>query len=198
MQPITTITGRAIPLDVPDVDTDVIIPGQYLKRPERTGFGQFAFAQWRKDPDFVLNDPRYANAPILLAGANFGCGSSREHAPWALQELGLKAIIAPSFGDIFRNNAGKVGLLAVIVDKADVDYLMKESASEAAPEIRVDLASQTVSIIGGDFERTFDIDPFLKSCLLEGLDDIALTLQQLDAIERFEARRSDLLPKAVA
>ncbi len=195
MDKFETVRGRAIPLNRADVDTDQIIPAQYLKRIERTGFGQFAFEQWRKDPAFVVNNPAYAGAPILLAGPNFGCGSSREHAPWALQDMGLKVIIAPSFADIFRNNCAKIGLLTVVLPQQDVDHLLARSDELASSELVVDLAAQAVSTPDGSFVRRFEIDPFVKRCLLEGLDDIGLTLIEESRITAFEASRSDLYPR---
>lgn len=197
MQKFETVRGRAIPLNRADVDTDQIIPAQYLKRIERTGFGQFAFEQWRKDPDFVVNNPEYAGAPILLAGPNFGCGSSREHAPWALEDMGLRALIAPSFADIFRNNCAKIGLLTVVLPQKDVDQLIARAEELPGSELVVDLASQTVATADGSFSRQFEIDPFVKHCLLEGLDDIGLTLREGDAIDRFEAQRPGMLPRTV-
>ena len=195
MEKFETVRGRAIPLDRADVDTDQIIPAQYLKRIERTGFGEFAFEQWRKDPDFVLNNPAYEGAPVLLAGPNFGCGSSREHAPWALEGLGLRAIIAPSFADIFRNNCAKIGLLTVVLPQTDVDRLIARSEETPESQVVVDLATQTVSTADGTFVRQFEVDPFVKHCLLEGLDDIGLTLLEADAITRFEESRSPLYPR---
>lgn len=195
MDKFQAVRGRAIPLNRADVDTDQIIPAQYLKRIERTGFGQFAFEQWRKDPSFVVNNPAYAGAPILLAGPNFGCGSSREHAPWALQDMGLKAIIAPSFADIFRNNCAKIGLLTIALPQQDVDHLLARSDELASTELVVDLAAQTVATPDGSFVRRFEIDPFVKHCLLEGLDDIGLTLLEENRITEFEASRSDLYPR---
>ena len=195
MQKFETVKGRAIPLNRADVDTDQIIPAQYLKRIERTGFGEFAFEQWRKDPNFVVNNPAYEGAPILLAGPNFGCGSSREHAPWALEGLGLRAIIAPSFADIFRNNCAKIGLLTVTLPQADIDRLMARSEELPGSELVVDLASQTVSTADGSFSRRFDVDPFVRQSLLEGLDEIGMTLREDDKISAFEATRSDLLPR---
>ena len=187
------ITGKAYVLG-DNVDTDQIIPAQYLKRIERTGFGEFAFEQWRKDPDFVVNNPEYAGAPILLTGPNFGCGSSREHAPWALEGLGLKAIIAPSFADIFRNNCAKIGLLTVVLPQKDIEHLIARSEELPSSQLVVDLKTQTVSTSDGSFSRTFDIDPFVKRCLLEGLDDIGLTLLEEPAVAAYEAKRSTLLP----
>ena len=195
MEPVTTVTGNAIPLPRADVDTDQIIPARHLKRIERTGYGEFAFEYWRKnDPDFVVNRPEYQGASILLAGPNFGCGSSREHAVWALQQMGLRAVVGTSFADIFRNNSAKMGLLLASLDPADVGYLMQRAQDTPEVPITVDLATQSVSIPGG-WRRSFEIDPFVKHCLLNGLDDIGLTLQHADAIAAFEARRPALLPR---
>jgi 3-isopropylmalate/(R)-2-methylmalate dehydratase small subunit len=195
MEPFKTVKGNAIPLNRADVDTDQIIPAQYLKRIERTGFGQYAFETWRqKDPNFVVNRPEYGGAPILLAGPNFGCGSSREHAPWAIEDMGVRAIIAPSFADIFRNNCAKIGLLTVTLPQDDIDHLMARAEELPASELVVDLASQTVSTADGSFVRQFDVDPFVKHCLLNGLDSVGLTLQESAAIDAFEARRSERYP----
>ncbi|MCC6381400.1 MAG: 3-isopropylmalate dehydratase small subunit [Dehalococcoidia bacterium] len=195
MEKFETVRGRAIPLNRADVDTDQIIPAQYLKRIERTGFGQFAFETWRADPDFVLNRPEFTGAPILLAGPNFGCGSSREHAPWALQDLGVKAIVAPSFADIFRNNCAKIGLLTVVLPQPDVDRLMARAEEIPGSEVVVDLVSQTVATADGTSIGRFEIDPFVRRNLLEGLDDIGLTLLDEDAITAFEATRADIYPR---
>ena len=193
MEPFKRAQGKVIPLNRSDVDTDQIIPAQYMKRIERTGYGPYAFSAWRKDPDFVVNDRRYDGAPILVTGPNFGCGSSREHAPWALEGMGLKVIIAPSFADIFRNNCAKIGLLTVVLSQEDIDQMV--ARAEDAPgtfEAAVDLESQTVTY--GATTRRFEIDPFVKRCLLNGLDDIALTLAEGDAIAAYEARRPDFKP----
>ncbi|HEY4669355.1 MAG TPA: 3-isopropylmalate dehydratase small subunit [Tepidiformaceae bacterium] len=198
MEKFSTVKGRAIPLNRADVDTDQIISKEFLKRIDRTGFGPFAFDEWRKDPDFVLNNPAYAGAPIMVTGPNFGCGSSREHAPWALEDLGLRAIIAPSFADIFRNNCAKIGLLTVTLRQQDIDHLIARSEELPSSELVVDLETQTVSTADGSFTRRFEIDPFVKHCLLEGLDDIGLTMQEAEAIERFEASRREILPRTVA
>ena len=191
MRRFETVRGRALPLNRADVDTDQIIPAKYLKRIERSGFGRFLFDDWRKDPDFVLNDPAFAGAPVLLAGANFGCGSSREHAPWALEDHGFRAVIAPSFADIFRNNCAKIGLLTVVLDAADVDYLMARAEELPEAEIVVDLEARTVATADGAFARSFAIDPAVRRNLLEGLDAIGLTLEREDDIAAFEARRPD-------
>ena len=193
MEPVTTITGLAIPLDRADVDTDQIIPAKHLKRIERTGYGPFAFEAWRKDPQFVVNLPQYQGAPILLAGANFGCGSSREHAVWAIQQMGVRAVIAPSFADIFRNNSAKMGLLTVVLPPEDVDFLLRRSQSTPEAQITVDLESQTLSTPDG-WQRRFEIDPFVKHCLLNGLDDIGLTLQHEPEIAAYEQKRLPFLP----
>lgn len=189
MEKFTAVRGRAIPLNRADVDTDQIIPAKYLKRIERTGFGEFAFEAWRRDPDFVLNNSAYEGAPVLLAGPNFGCGSSREHAPWALEGLGLRAVIAPSFADIFRNNCAKIGLLTVTLPQADIDHLIARAEESPTSEIVVDLAEQVVRTPDGSFTRRFEIDRFVKYCLLNGLDAIGLTLLEADAIDRFENER---------
>jgi len=194
VEPFKTVRGKVVPLNRADVDTDQIIPARYMKRIERTGYGQFLFDAWRKDPNFILNDHRYDGAPILVAGRNFGSGSSREHAPWALQDYGFKAIIAPSFADIFRNNCAKLGLLTVVLPQEDVDYLNARAEETPSFEVVVDLEAQTVSAAAGSWSRHFDIDPFVKDCLLKGLDDISLTLQQADAIAAFEAKRPAFKP----
>ena len=195
MDKFETVKGRAIPMNRSDVDTDQIISKEFLKRIERTGFGPFAFDEWKKDPDFVLNNPAYNGAPIMLTGPNFGCGSSREHAPWALEDMGLRALIAPSFADIFRNNCAKVGLLTVVLPQKDIEHLMARSEELPGSELVVDLASQTVSTADGSFSRSFEIDPFVKRCLLEGLDDVGLTMLEGEAIGAFEATRSELYPR---
>ena len=191
MRRFETVRGRALPLNRADVDTDQIIPAKYLKRIERSGFGEFLFDDWRKDPEFVLNDPAFAGAPVLLAGANFGCGSSREHAPWALEDHGFRAIVAPSFADIFRNNCAKIGLLTVVLDAADVDFLMARAEELPEAELVVDLEARTVATADGAFARSFAIDDAVRRNLLEGLDAIGLTLEREDDIAAFEARRPD-------
>ena len=192
MEPITTFTGTAVPLDRSDVDTDQIIPAEYLKRIERTGFGEFLFAEWREDPSFVLNDERHAGASILIAGENFGSGSSREHAPWALEDFGFKAVIAPSFADIFRNNCTKIGLLPVELQKESVRALMDAVLDDPTTEIEVDLPARVVRAPGVD-ER-FEMDDFTHWRLTNGYDDIGLTLRHADEITAFEATRADWLP----
>ncbi|HEX9717740.1 MAG TPA: 3-isopropylmalate dehydratase small subunit [Actinomycetota bacterium] len=192
MQPFRTHTGTALPLDRSDVDTDQIVPAEHLKRIERTGFGPFLFAEWRKDPAFVLNDPRYEGATILLAGANFGSGSSREHAVWALEDQGFRVVIAPSFADIFRTNCTKVGLLPVELPAGTVRTLMDAVLADPATSFTVDLEATTVA--GGGVQASFEIDQFTRWRLLEGLDDIGLTLRHADAVAAYEATRPSWLP----
>ncbi len=192
MRPFTTHTGTGLPLDRADVDTDQIVPAEYLKRVERTGFGPFLFAEWRKDPSFVLNDPRYAGASILLAGPNFGSGSSREHAVWALEDAGFRTLIAPSLADIFRTNCTKVGLLPVQLPPPTVRALIDTVLRDPAAPITVDLGNRTVTAAG--VEAAFDIDDYTRMRLLEGLDDVGLTLRHAAEIGAFEAGRSSYLP----
>jgi 3-isopropylmalate/(R)-2-methylmalate dehydratase small subunit len=194
MEAFKRVQGQALPLDRADVDTDQIIPAKYLKLVERTGFGRFLFDSWRKDESFILNDPRYKGASILIAGPNFGCGSSREHAPWALEDYGFKVLIAPSFADIFRNNCAKIGLLTVVLPKDEVDILLRRAEEKPESEIVVDLEAQTVSAVGEGWDLHFDIDPFVKHCLINGLDDIGLTLQHEAEISAFEAKRPEFMP----
>jgi 3-isopropylmalate/(R)-2-methylmalate dehydratase small subunit len=194
MEPIGRIEGTALPLDRSDVDTDQIIPAEHLKRVERTGFGPFLFEAWRKDPDFILNDTRYDGASILLAGPNFGCGSSREHAPWAIEDHGFKAVIAPSFADIFRNNCLKIGLLPIELREESVRALMDASLDDPETRIEIDLDRLTVRAPGLD--ETFDMEQFTRCRLMEGLDDIGLTLRHTDAIGAFESSRPAWLPSA--
>ena len=208
MQKFDVLNGLVAPLDRPNVDTDAIIPKQFLKSIKRSGFGPNLFDEWRyldrgevgKDnsgrplnPDFVLNQPRYRGAEILLGRDNFGCGSSREHAPWALLDFGLRALIAPSFADIFFNNCFKNGLLPIVQDAAIVERLFREVAATPGYRLTVDLAAQTITEPNGKVLR-FDVDPFRKHCLLNGLDDIGLTLQYIDAIRAYEARRQQEAP----
>ena len=195
MDAFATHSGVALPLDRINVDTDQIIPARFLKKIDRVGFGELLFYAWRynddgsPDPDFILNDPDYAGATVLLAGENFGSGSSREHAPWALQQYGFRAIIAPSFADIFRNNCYQNGLLPVALSADEVAMLMRRAQDAPGYRLTVDLQAQTVSD-GQGFEAHFDIDPFRRERLLQGLDDIGLTLQHADSITAFEAARS--------
>ncbi len=194
MLPFRVHTGVAAPLDHPNVDTDQIIPKQFLKRVERTGFGQFLFYDWRfaadgsPDPDFVLNEPRYACATVLLAGRNFGCGSSREHAPWALLDYGFRAVVAPSFADIFQNNCTKNGVLPVTLSDEEVAELMRRASEREGYRLTVDLERREVRDDFG-FNSSFVCDEFRRRCLLEGLDDIGLTLRHESDIREYEARR---------
>ncbi len=197
MEKFETVKGTVLPLNRADVDTDQIIPAQHMKRIERTGYGKFAFEAWRKDPDFVANNPAYEGAPILVAGPNFGCGSSREHAPWALEGMGIRVVIAPSFADIFRNNCAKIGLLTVTLPQKDIDHLIARAEELPRSEVVVDLASQTVATADGSFARKFEIDPFVKYTLVEGLDAIGLTLLEGQAIDAFEAKREDIYPETI-
>ena len=182
------------PLDLADVDTDQIIPKQFLKRIERTGYGPFLFFDWRKRGDFVLDQPEYQGASVLVAGANFGCGSSREHAPWALRDFGFKAIIAPSFADIFRANSFKTGILAVTLPDSQVRHLMDLVAEDPSVEVVVDLEAQEVR--GDGFAYRVEIDPFAREMLLKGLDDISLIERHDSDIAAFESRRAPWLPAA--
>jgi 3-isopropylmalate/(R)-2-methylmalate dehydratase small subunit len=199
MDKFTTLTGVAAPLPLINVDTDMIIPKQFLKTIKRTGLGKNLFDEMRygadgaEKPDFVLNRPAYRNAVILVAGDNFGCGSSREHAPWALLDFGIRCVIAPSFADIFYNNCFKNGILPVKAPQEDVDRLMDDAGRGANAILTVDLEAQTITGPDGG-SIGFEIDPFLKRCLLEGLDDIGLTLEKGEAIDAFERRRAQTAP----
>src|SRR5690554_1919345 len=195
MEPIEKHTGLVCPLNRANIDTDQIIPKQFLKRIERSGFGQFLFYHWRFDddgnkrPDFPLNDSKYKDATILLAGDNFGCGSSREHAPWSLLDYGFRVIIAPSFADIFYNNSLKNGLLPIVLPEAQVDRLFSEVAAFPGFRLVVDLPEQVVRTEDGSFSCRFEVDPHRKYCLVNGLDDIGLSLQHADLIREYETRR---------
>ena len=190
MQPVSTIAGRAIPFGRKNVDTDVIIPAHWLKTTSREGLGRGAFESVRAEPGNVFDDPAYAGAPILIAGDNFGCGSSREHAAWALLDMGVRAVIAPSFSDIFSGNAFKNGILAVELPQDQVDRLLAVAATDP---LYIDLAEQTVTTPFQD-RFTFAIDPFRKHCLLEGLDEIGLTLASAEAIGAYEQRQAAQMP----
>ena len=196
MEPFKTLTALAMPLDRANVDTDQIIPKQFLKRIERTGYGDFLFFDWRQTPDgepvksFVLNDPRYKGAKILIAGKNFGCGSSREHAAWALSDYGFRVVIAPTFADIFFSNAGKNGIVLARLSDAEVETLLGNAQQIPDYQLTVSLEAQTVTD-GRGFEAKFEIDPFRKFCLIEGLDDIGLTLRHAAALDTFETRHND-------
>ena len=196
MKPVSVITGRMVPLDRADVDTDQIMPKEHLKRIERTGFGELLFSDWRAQPDFVLNDARYAGANVLVTGPNFGSGSSREHAPWGLQQFGFEAIVAPSFADIFRNNCAKIGLLTVELPAAVVKQLVAAATQDPQTTIRIDLTEQRVE--AGAVSARFEIDSFTKHLLLNGLDDIGLTLQHADDIAAFESQRPSFMPTTPA
>jgi 3-isopropylmalate/(R)-2-methylmalate dehydratase small subunit len=212
MEKFENFTGIVCPLDRANVDTDAIIPKQFLKSIKRTGFGPNLFDEWRYldqgepgrecsgrplNPDFVLNDDRYRGAQILLARENFGCGSSREHAPWALADFGFRVIVAPSFADIFFNNCFKNGILPVVLAPERVDALFAMAGGDEALRIAVDLPKQTLVPSVGD-EISFDVDPFRKHCLLEGLDDIGLTLEHVDDIRAYEERRRTEAPWLIA
>ena len=192
MEPFTVVTGRAVPLRRSNVDTDQIIPAEYLKRITRTGFADGLFAAWRGDPSFVLNDPRYDGAAVLVAGPDFGTGSSREHAVWALQDYGFRAVIAPRFGDIFRGNATKAGLLPVVLDEDLVTAVQDLVEGDPDAELTVDLESRQVRV--GGLTAEFAIDDYTRWRLLEGLDDIGLTLRHSDTIAAFEQARPSWLP----
>jgi 3-isopropylmalate/(R)-2-methylmalate dehydratase small subunit len=194
MEPVRRVEGTAVPLDRSDVDTDQIVPAQFLKRIERTGFGPFLFHEWRKDPSFVLNDVRYEGATILLAGANFGSGSSREHAPWALEDHGFRVVIAPSFADIFRNNCCKIGLLPVELPQESVRALMDAVLDDPTTRIEVDL--ETLTVTAPSVQEAFAFDDFRRWCLLEGYDDIDLSLRHVEEIASYEANRPSWLPTA--
>jgi 3-isopropylmalate/(R)-2-methylmalate dehydratase small subunit len=199
MKPVRIITGRALPLDRSDVDTDQIIPASWLKRVERTGFGKGLFSEWRdNDRDFVLNRSEYAGATILVAGPNFGTGSSREHAVWALTDYGFEAVISPRFGDIFRNNSTKAGLVPVQVEPAVGRALLDAVTNDPSLEITVDLERLRVEAPAAGIEADFPLDAFTQHRLLEGLDDIGLTLRFADDIEAFEPQRPSWLPSVTA
>jgi len=193
MEKFKTLTSVPTPLDRTNVDTDQIIPKQFLKRIERTGYEDFLFFDWRQNPDgtpikdFALNDPRFKGSQILIAGKNFACGSSREHAVWALSDYGFRVVIAPTFADIFFSNAGKNGIVLARLSQEQVDQLLKNAETIPGYKLTVSLEEQTVTDDRG-FKATFDVDPFRKYCLLEGLDDIGLTLRHADALDKFEKK----------
>jgi len=194
MEPFTTHVGRAVPLRRSNVDTDQIIPAEYLKRVSRTAFGEGLFAAWREDPSFVLNQAQYAGATILVAGTDFGTGSSREHAVWALTDYGFRAVIAPRFGDIFRTNATKAGLLPVALPEATVTALQDAVEADPGTEVVVDLGRRAVLADAAGITALFEIDDYTRWRLMEGLDDIGLTLRHVDAITAFEHSRPAYLP----
>lgn len=196
MEAFKTLTSTVAPLDRTNVDTDQIIPKQFLKRIERTGYGDFLFFDWRQTPEgkpvpeFVLNDRRYQDAKILIAGKNFGCGSSREHAAWALSDFGFRVVIAPTFADIFFSNAGKNGIVLVRLSESEVDTLLRNAQTIPGYKLTVSLQDQTVTD-DREFKATFEVDAFRKYCLLEGLDDIGLTLRHAAALDKYETQHDN-------
>ncbi len=194
MQPIKEIQGTALPLERSDVDTDQIIPSEWLKKVERTGFGAGLFEEWREDPNFVLNSPLYKNAKIIVAGPNFGTGSSREHAVWALTDYGFEAVISPRFGDIFRNNSTKAGLVPVVLEQKEVDSITAQVKKDPTTLITIDVATKKVYVSSIGFEASFPMDDFTRYRLLEGLDDIGLTMRHENAIDAYESGRPSWLP----
>ncbi len=194
MQKIQKIEGMAIPLDRANVDTDQIIPAVWLRRVERTGFGEGLFSSWRQDPDFVMNRPEYQGGSVLIAGPNFGIGSSREHAVWALMENGIQAVISPRFGDIFRNNATKTGLVPVVVPEEINDLLMRSATDEPGLRISIDIEKRTLSVPEIGVEIEFPMDDFTQHRLLEGLDDIGITMRHAGDITAYEATRPAWMP----
>ncbi|NIZ11628.1 3-isopropylmalate dehydratase small subunit [Pseudooceanicola sp. HF7] len=199
MEKFEKLSGIAAPMPLVNIDTDMIIPKQYLKTIKRTGLGVHAFAEMRYDdqgnenPDFVLNQPAYREASVIVAGDNFGCGSSREHAPWALADFGIKVVISTSFADIFFNNCFKNGMLPIVMPQEVVDVLMQDAEKGSNARMEVDLEAQTITTSDGEV-FTFEVDPFRKHCLLEGLDDIGLTLEKAAAIDTFEAAAAQARP----
>jgi len=185
MQPFRKLQATVMPLDRVNVDTDQIIPKQFLKRIERTGYGDFLFFDWRQDPSFEINQPRYKGAQILVAGKNFGCGSSREHAAWALDNYGFRCVISSSFADIFHSNAGKNGILLITLSEDQVNALLQRARQHEGYKLSVSLEDNTLSDDHG-FSATFQVDPFRRDCLLQGLDDIGLTLRYKDDLDKFE------------
>ncbi len=198
MEPVIVITGRAVPLDRTDVDTDQIIPSDWLKRVERTGFGAGLFSEWRDDRNFVLNDPEFVGATILVAGHNFGTGSSREHAVWALMDYGFRAVVSSRFADIFRNNCTKQGLLPVQVTEELDRALLDAVIADPSQEITIDVARGSIEAPAAGLAGTFPLDEFTRERLLNGWDDIGLTLRYSDDIDAYELRRPDFMPSASA
>jgi 3-isopropylmalate/(R)-2-methylmalate dehydratase small subunit len=194
MEAVRVVTGRGVPLDRSDVDTDQIIPSDWLKRVERTGFGAGLFAEWRDDRNFVLNQEEYAGATVLVTGPNFGTGSSREHAVWALQDYGFEAVVSPGFADIFRNNCTKVGLVPVQVDEKVGRDLLDAIVADPSLEIFIDVVAGTLGAPAAGIETTFPMDEFTRERLINGWDDIGLTLRYSDEIDRYETERPDWLP----
>jgi 3-isopropylmalate/(R)-2-methylmalate dehydratase small subunit len=198
MIPVRVVQGTAVPLDRSDVDTDQIIPAEWLKRVERTGFGRGLFSTWRDDRNFVLNDEAYAGATILVAGPNFGTGSSREHAVWAIMDYGFAAVVSPRFGDIFRNNATKNGLVPVLVPAEVGEALLRAVEADPALEITIDVERRTLAAPAVGIECDFPLDDATRERFLEGLDDVGITLRDADAIDRYETTRPAWLPTATA
>ncbi len=194
MKAVRIVTGTAVPLDRSDVDTDQIIPSDWLKQVERTGFEKGLFSEWRDEPSFVLNEERFSGASILIAGENFGVGSSREHAVWAIQQYGFDAVISPRFGDIFRNNSTKNGLIPVVLTAEEVQQLMDAVDADATLELTIDVERRTVEAPAIGFETTFPLDDATQERFLQGLDDIGLSLRHVDDITSFEANRPAWLP----
>jgi 3-isopropylmalate/(R)-2-methylmalate dehydratase small subunit len=194
MEAVREIVGRAVPLDRANVDTDQIIPSDWLKRVERTGFGAGLFSEWRESSDFVLNQEQYEGANVLVAGPNFGCGSSREHAPWALEDYGFRAVLAPSFADIFRNNCLKIGLLPVTLPVDVITRIMRAVEDDPSIEVVVDVVDRRVAVPAIDLDEPFELEDFHHYRLLEGLDDIGITLRQDDEITAYESHRPTWLP----
>jgi 3-isopropylmalate/(R)-2-methylmalate dehydratase small subunit len=198
MEPIRVISGTGAPLDRADVDTDQIIPASWLKRVERTGFGVGLFSAWREsDPNFVLNRPEYAGASILVAGPNFGIGSSREHAVWALTDSGFRAVVSSRFGDIFRNNATKTGLVPVVVSPQFAESLLRAIEADPGLVITIDVATRQISAPAAGLDSDFPLDDFTRHRLLEGLDDIGLSLKHADKISAYEGRRPEWMPRVL-
>jgi len=195
MEAVKTVQGKALPLGWDDVDTDQIVPSDALKRIERTGFGQFLFSSWRDDPEFVMNKPEHEGAVVLLAGQNFGSGSSREHAPWAIQDYGFGAVVAPSLADIFKNNCAKIGLLAVELSEKAVKELLEITRKDPEAKVTVDLEGRVVKAPG--FEEPFAFDNFARYRLMNGLDDISMTLTHEDDLVAFEKSRPSHLPSVL-
>jgi 3-isopropylmalate/(R)-2-methylmalate dehydratase small subunit len=196
MEAVRIVQGTAVPLDRSDVDTDQIIPSDWLKQVERTGFEKGLFSEWRDDPSFVMNQEQYAGATILVAGANFGTGSSREHAVWAIQQAGFKAVISPRFGDIFRNNSAKNGLVPVVVDAEVGERLLRAIEADPTLELTIDVELGTLEAPAIGLETTFPLDESVRERFLAGLDDIGISLKQVDAISSFESKRPEWLPTA--
>jgi 3-isopropylmalate/(R)-2-methylmalate dehydratase small subunit len=198
VKPVKVVTGRAVPLRRSDVDTDQIIPSDWLKRVERTGYGEGLFGEWRESSDFVLNQERYRGATVLVAGQNFGTGSSREHAGWALEDYGFQAVISPRFGDIFRNNCGKLGLLTVTLPHELVDRIMDAIDDDPSIEIVIDVEERRVAVPALGIDEPFPLDDFTRYRLVNGYDDIGLTLRHEDAIDTYESRRPSWAPSVSA